>query len=208
MAVREIHVTKEMLDQGFDVEKRQLLAMVQAIELKAYRLLKERVIAAGYSKEIRWAENIKLCSNELTFAEETIWVIINAGMKEQVARRIWTLVGDLLQEGKSASDGFGHKLKCRAIDWVWGHRHMLFDQWQAAQDKLTFLESLPHIGPITKFHLARNLGMDVCKPDRHLVRIAGAEGPAALCRRLALASGDRIGVVDLVIWRAANLGMV
>ena len=89
----------------------------------------------------------------------------------------------------------------------------IFAEYKALRidSRLEFLERLPWIGPITKFHLARNLGMDVCKPDRHLLRIAKAHHgttPAALCGRLSRLSGDRIGVVDVVLWRAANLRLV
>jgi len=39
---------------------------------------------------------------------------------------------------------------------------------------------------------------------------AAAEGsaPQELCERLAKATGDRIAVVDLVLWRACNLGLL
>lgn len=172
-----------------------------------YVSLKERVLVE-YSQEVDWAANVRTCPDALYFAQETIWVILNAGMRAQVARVIQSRIVPLLEAGKSSSGGFGHKLKCRAIDAVWNDRDRLFGQWNEASDKLAFLESLPHIGPITKFHLARNLGLDFCKPDRHLVRIAGEETPKVMCQRLADATGDRIGVVDCVIWRAANLGWV
>jgi len=74
---------------------------------------------------------------------------------------------------------------------------------------MAFLASLPWIGEITKYHLGKNLGtLDTAKPDRHLVRIAGAEGAHALCARLARATGDKVATVDVVIWRAANLGLL
>jgi hypothetical protein len=52
--------------------------------------------------------------------------------------------------------------------------------------------------------------MDVCKPDRQLMRIAGRYRmtPEELCSTLAKKTGERIGTVDSVIWRAANLGMI
>lgn len=76
------------------------------------------------------------------------------------------------------------------------------------RQKVAYLRSLPWIGDITCWHLAKNYGHDVAKPDRHLVRIAGDEGVHGLCARLARESGDRVATVDLVIWRAANLGMI
>ena len=56
--------------------------------------------------------------------------------------------------------------------------------------------------------LAKNLGVDTAKPDRHLVRVAEATGyasPASLCEHLARMVGDTVAVVDLVIWRFATI---
>ena len=65
------------------------------------------------------------------------------------------------------------------------------------------------IGPITKFHLARNIGIDCAKPDRHLVRIAERFGwkdnIQGMCVKLAAYSGWRIGTVDLILWRYCNM---
>jgi hypothetical protein len=172
-----------------------------------YLSLKSAVIERGYTAEIDWAAGVQECSDAMSFACETIWVILNAGMREQVARIIQDRIMPCLHAGGSASEQFRHKLKCRAIDHVWNNRIRLYLEWAEAGDQLAYLETLPHIGPITKFHLARNLGLDVCKPDRHLVRIASPETPATLCERIAADTGDRIGLVDCVIWRAANLGL-
>jgi hypothetical protein len=52
--------------------------------------------------------------------------------------------------------------------------------------------------------------MDFCKPERQLKRVAGKYGktPEEFCTELAKKTGDRIGTVDTVMWRAANLGMI
>ena len=173
-----------------------------------YLHLKQKIAERGFAGEIEWATNVADCPDSQTFACETIWVILNAGMREQVARIIQDRIWPFLHRGESSSGGFNHKLKCRAIDYVWRERERLFAEWRAADDRLEYLERLPHIGPITKYHLARNLGMNVCKPDRHLVRIAAPLTPHEMCAMLAKATGDRIGVVDCVIWRSANLGLI
>lgn len=170
--------------------------------------IKARLVSAGYAPEIDWATGVKPCDSADDFACEACWVVLNAGMKEQVARGIWERIRPALQSGQPIDGLFNHKLKVRAIKEIWGNRELMFAMYCGAMDKLAFLQDLPHVGPITKFHLARNLGMDVCKPDRHLVRIAAPETPAALCERLSVATGDRVGVVDCVIWRAANLGWI
>jgi hypothetical protein len=73
---------------------------------------------------------------------------------------------------------------------------------------IKYLQTFAFLGPATSLHLAKNLGYDVVKPDRHLKRVAaalGVENPAELCRIISSVVGDRLAVVDLVIWRYATL---
>lgn len=177
--------------------------------LEVYRLLRDAVINHGHEDDIFWSEtNRKIARGEHDrFFSEYCFVVVNSGMKAQVARRIYEKVMPIVTNGGSASVVFHHEGKARAIDDVWKRREAELTRYLAAEDKLACCRSLPWIGDITKYHLAKNLGEDIAKPDRHLVRIAGAEGPHALCARLAKASGDRICTVDVVIWRAANLGL-
>ncbi|KKN87356.1 hypothetical protein LCGC14_0258100 [marine sediment metagenome] len=172
--------------------------------------LKQRVGEAGYWHEIDWSENLQRCQAPCHFIRDYIFVVCNSGMKAQIARVIFNKVMQAVTRGYSASLEFGHPGKSAAIDRALVEGTEWFDFYQTLGTdglRLQYLESLPWIGPITKWHLAKNLGMDCAKPDRHLVRIAGsAELAHELCRSLSEATGDRIPTVDLVIWRAANLG--
>lgn len=172
-----------------------------------YLALRRQLTELGYEDEAEWAENIKPVSDADDFWREFAWVVLNSGMKEQIARKIWNKVRPAVERGESAATVFGHKGKAAAIDLVWAHRQRLLSEYLAAEHKIDWIETLPWIGGITKWHLAKNFGFDCAKPDRHLVRIAGAEGTHAFCARLAQATGDRIATVDVVIWRAANLGL-
>lgn len=89
--------------------------------------------------------------------------------------------------------------------------HIGSDWW--AEFKRTYLatadtiEGLPYIGPITKYHLARNLGIDAVKPDRHLTRLAAHfsfDSPLSMCSYLAGMHNERIGVIDLVLFYAGS----
>lgn len=173
-----------------------------------YLDVKKRVADAGYEGEADWAQFLMPVADAQTFWSEFAWVVLNSGMKEQIARKIWGRVRPAVEGGASASTVFGHKGKAAAIDHVWANRDRLLAEYLAAPDKVEWCETLPWIGGITKWHLAKNYGHDCAKPDRHLVRIAGEEGPHALCARLAAETGDRIATVDVVIWRAANLGLL
>lgn len=183
------------------------------ISLADYQRLVSEIIARGYAREIVWAQEVGPPKTPKDFALEAIYVICNSGMKAQIARKIFENVMVHLKSGLPANGAFGHKGKCSAIDEIWTRRENYFQTWQKMATKtaqLFFLESLPWIGPITKYHLAKNFGMDCTKPDRHLMRIGEAHGttPEAICEELATASGHRLGTVDLVLWRAANLGLI
>jgi hypothetical protein len=177
-----------------------------------YLYFKEKLLQHGYEEEIIWAETVGVPKDALTFFQEYAWVVLNSGMKNQVAEGIWKRLQPHLISGGKVFDVFKHPGKAKAIQQVWENREDYYFHFKHLPEdsRLPWLQSLPWIGPITKFHLAKNYGMDVCKPDRHLVRIAAKceMTPEELCSSLALVTGDRIGVVDLVIWRAANLGWI
>lgn len=159
------------------------------------------------AEDIAWSQGIKPPVDAIDFAQEAIFVICNSGMHNVVARSIYTRVAKALWDGQSAGSVFGHRGKAAAIDRIWGERESLFADYRAAADKVAWLETLPWIGAITKWHLAKNFGVDCAKPDVHLVRVAERAGttPQLLCERLARETGYRVATVDLVIWRACAL---
>ena len=177
---------------------------------ETYLQLKRAVIDAGHSADIRWAQRVGPPTWAFGFWAEYGFVVVNSGMKNTVAAKIWERILHAHDCGEPFSSAFGHAGKVQALEDVLYNRHEWFARYQEAEDKLAFLESMPWIGPITKYHLAKNLGLDYCKPDRHLVRIAKGYGleVVEMCQALADATGDRIGTVDVVIWRAAAEGML
>jgi hypothetical protein len=180
------------------------------ITTERYYELHEAVIGYGFGHEIDWSETVPPVSDSFTFWAEYGWVVMNSGMKNQIARTIWEKVRPHVLAGGSAHDVFGHKGKAAAIDRVYAYREKLLQEYLQIpeSEKVSWLRTLPWIGEITCWHLAKNYGVDCAKPDRHLVRIAGAEGTHEMCARLAQATGYRIATVDYVLWRAANLGII
>ncbi|MCL4328727.1 MAG: hypothetical protein M1410_04010 [Candidatus Thermoplasmatota archaeon] len=70
------------------------------------------------------------------------------------------------------------------------------------------LREFPYIGPVTYYHLAKNIGIPVAKPDRHLSRLASRSGfrdVQEFCEFLSRKTGDRIQVIDIVLWRYATI---
>jgi hypothetical protein len=176
-----------------------------------YLELKNDLIALGYKHEIDWQTNLQPVSDAFVFRNECIWVILNSGLKEQIARSIWNSIQSAWAHGFNTDFAFKHPGKVKAIDFIRENYEAIFDGYCTSLDRLTYLQNIPFIGPITKYHLAKNLGYDVVKPDRHLVRIAkeyGYDNPTELCNSISAATGDKICVVDLVLWRSANLGLL
>jgi len=197
----------------FMVKTPDCLAERQTEELSTFSLqwyldIRNAVADAGYRTEYEWSESLQPVTSPDGFALEACWVVLNAGMKEQVARTIWERVRPQLEAGLPLA--FRHQGKRLAMWLIWDQRRSLFEAWERNGRSVHWLASLPWIGQITKWHLAKNLGVDCCKPDRHLVRLAKRTGetPAGLCERLSKLSGDRISTVDVILWRAANLGLM
>lgn len=180
------------------------------ISFAAFARLESEICAAGYAGDIEWSERVAEPTNAGDFAQEAIFVICNSGMRFTVAQGIFDRIMPRLFNGGSSHEVFGHKGKCAAIDHIWAERERLLAEYLVAPDKLAFCESLPFIGGITKYHLAKNFGADVAKPDIHLQRLADWEGTDAqsLCRRLAKESGYRASTVDLILWRACAIGLI
>lgn len=163
--------------------------------------------------DIDWADGCRPPDSAERFAEEAIYVICNSGMKNTVARRIYDDVMPTVRNGLGAKFAFGHEGKCRAIDLIWRDRARLHAEYMAQPDdarRVWYCSTLPWIGEITKYHLAKNFGVQVAKPDVHLQRLADLEQttPQALCERLAVETGYRVATVDVLLWRACANGLI
>lgn len=164
----------------------------------------EEYVKANFKSEMDYVEFRKF--EDMTihdFVIEYIYVVLNTGMKNQVAEKIFfklKATGDLSL--------IHHLGKQKAIREVIQKSFTLFDYLKKAENKLAYLETLPFIGPVTKYHLARNLGLDYAKPDRHLEKLSkrfNYTSVQTMCAELAKESGYRIGTVDVILWRYSNM---
>ncbi|BEP34318.1 hypothetical protein GmRootV59_12920 [Variovorax sp. V59] len=163
--------------------------------------------------DVEWSESIAPPATADDFAQEAIFVICNSGMKNTVARMIFDRCIGALAAGTPVIDVFKHKGKVAAIEAIWADRAGLLSMYllrKTDADRLEMLAALPWIGGITKYHLAKNFGANVAKPDVHLQRLADREGCTAqsLCERLAGEVGLRAATVDVVLWRACANGVI
>lgn len=170
-----------------------------------YNQIKKMIIDKGYGNEIKWINNIPNPIDKIWFFREYSWVVINSGMKNTVAEKIFK---NFWNNGSLDFSAINHPNKNKALKKVFERLDFYFLHFTKSKNKLMYLKSLPHIGDVTKYHLARNLGLNYAKPDRHLVRISNLfehTNVQELCKKLSILTEDPIGLVDLVLWRFATL---
>lgn len=191
-----------------------------------YIYAKNTIIDSGYEEEILWQSSS--CFDDLdeaSFLRELAWVILSSGMKERVIRKLfsnisecffyWQSAKKIIENGEKCFNDaiiyFNNKPKISSIIYA-AHKlnEIEFDDFkiEVYEDPIGNLQEFPYIGPITVYHLAKNIGLPVAKPDRHLTRIANAEGYSdvqAFCKHISYLCGDPVPVVDIVLWRFATI---
>ena len=191
-----------------------------------YLNAKEAVIAEGFGPEIDWQENASLNRiDESTFLRESAWVVLCSGFSEAVLRNRFPAITSAFlhwcnarsiqvsrdQCRTRALSVFGHASKIEAIIQIVDRvadEGMDKIRNEIKRRPADFLQELPFIGPVTSYHLAKNLGLDVTKPDRHLVRMAKRTGFGSvnsMCATISDLIGDKISVIDIVLWRYSIL---
>jgi hypothetical protein len=194
--------------------------------LASYYLAKLAVVGAGFEQEITWQERQSMADiTESVFLREAAWVVLSSGMRESVIRRLFPAVESAFGKWQSAGWIVKHRARCKAhAEHAFRHPGKLdalveISRTVSSRGVASLLEDLrkhgpdslrmlPYMGPATSRHLAKNLGIDTAKPDRHLVRVAKATGYGSadsLCEYVASIVGDTVAVVDLVIWRFATI---
>lgn len=192
----------------------------------SYLDAKQLVISAGYANEIDWQEGVRFDDlTEAKFLREYCWVVFSSGFRESVLRKKFADLTKSFSSLTSASEITANRASCRrAALKVFGHqgkvhavldtcKQIHLDGFDSIRDQLRvggveFIDRLPFMGPATSYHFAKNIGLNVVKPDRHLVRIANAAGfasPHDFCESINAVVGDPISVVDIVVWRFATL---
>lgn len=171
-----------------------------------------------YMNHLPWPGHV----DDGDFLSDLAWCVYNGGMRQAVIRAKWPALMDAFSGFwpdyvvdperrcvEKALKVINHRGKAEAIvkaaqkvleDSPIGHKLESLSDSEA----LDYLQTYPYIGPITRYHLARNLGFDVVKPDRHLVRLARAldyGSPDALVSEIAKLTGERKGFIDYVLWR-------
>ena len=160
-------------------------------------------------------------------------MILAGGFSQKTAKKIHAKIMNFLCENGADFDSliqiFNNKNKINAICKIWNNRVDLCNDYYALEslnDKLNFLQKLPHIGKITANHLARNLGEDVVKYDVWIQRLgcvfAGKNlsiDNANLSPEIKSACDDMFmhlvretklprGYIDVVLWKSCQVKLI
>lgn len=187
-----------------------------------------------YGDEMRQIESVRF--SDVTpehFFQEYVWVVHATGFRASVVGKFmprlvkaygpWDRLakeffGDVMERVKAVCN---NPQKARAVhatarlmsDRVFsGDGASASVRWREFRDSslsdVEKLSDLPYIGKITRFHLARNIGLLECvKPDLHLVRMAdhwGFSSCEEMCRSMREGEDTPLGIVDLALWYAAS----
>ena len=167
------------------------------------------------------------------FASLCAYVILAGGFSQKTAKKIHRQIMDFLNNNGADFGGlillFNNKNKINAICKIWENRVDFCSGYYAMEsldEKLNYLQKLPHIGKITANHLARNLGEDVVKYDVWIQRLGcmfagkkidvdntklSSEIKAACDDMFAYLAGQTglpRGYIDVVLWKALQQGLI
>ena len=175
----------------------------------------------------------KLKSDEFAYA--VFYVILAGGFSQKTAKKIHKIIIEKMPENPNTDDLlkiFNNKNKINAICKVWQNRKNFCDNFYACRnldEKLKYLQTLPHIGKITANHLARNLGENIVKYDIWIQRLGVVySGNSRLAQKIDNGKLDKDikkccdcmfdfleqetklprGYIDVVLWKGLQNGLI
>lgn len=175
------------------------------------------VYAAGYSEEIHYFSNLRPFEEQKPggFVYEYIYVILNSGISAKSAKKIYDRVIKAMEtDPENWTDEIPNvpwkkSAICRAVadgqDW--------FEVIKATapEERIKVIRTLPGMeGDALGYHLARNMGIDTVKPDRHLKRLAARfdyRNPMEMCLDIQsdFEKKLKLGTIDYILWRYCTI---
>ena len=174
----------------------------------------------------------KICDAD-EFANHCAYVILAGGFSQQTAKKIHEKIMNQLRRSGVGFNAliqiFNNKNKINAICKIWENRNQFRDEYyklETLDERLLYLQKLPHIGKITANHLARNLGEDVVKYDIWIQRLGCAFANKKLpidngnlCADIKSACDDMFaylvretglprGYIDVVLWKSCQVKLI
>ncbi|NKB37976.1 MAG: hypothetical protein GKR93_12570 [Gammaproteobacteria bacterium] len=194
--------------------------------IEFYGKAKDIVVDSGYSWEIEWQESRnqeKISESE--YLREYAWVILCSGFRESTIRKIFDSISLCFCDWESSEEIVRNEIVCketalkvfgnkRKIDAIIKMSQILAEMGfstlreNLASNPKSTLIAFPYIGEITYQHLLKNLGFEIAKSDRHLVKLAsdlGVDSVADMCSSISKKTGESVNIIDIVLWRYMTL---
>lgn len=206
-----------------------------------YLMLKLKMLGLDSDRrsfdDIRYNLNNNVKFSAEDFAYECFYVVCVAGFKQDYAKVMCEKIIDFIQKHDNFTEDdllgiYKNKGKVKAISEIWRNRNSYRDAFyaiEAVEEKVNFLGSLPYIGDITKYHLARNLGLNFVKYDIWIQRLGVALYGTyeyidkvdnskllpqikyfcdTMFKKIEEQTGEKVGFIDVVLWRACQKGLI
>ena len=168
----------------------------------------------GFQEEVEWCQNRDFSKiTPLEFLNEYMFAVFSSsGLNYNVVRKSMDAFLKSFKDGENAFETIkNHRMK-DAITRMWVAYEQTFEMLKSKstdEDKIEYLATLRQIGKKEKYHLARNLGLNCVKPDRHMDRLAERwefSTPLLMCQEIQKRRPEfRMGTIDVVLWRYCNL---
>jgi len=191
-----------------------------------YYRAKSHVYEKGFFKEVYSQERRsidQICKSD--FFREYAWVVLSSGLSEKVVLSVFPKLTKIFNNWRNplkiidnhttlfpkALRVFRNKQKISALFEMARYlvdKSISFVTTLIKKHGLNYLMQFKYLGPATSAHLAKNIGFNFAKPDRHLMRICNHFGFSCVdtfCEEIAYITGDKKSVVDLILWRYATL---
>ena len=193
---------------------------------RIYEVARKIVQESEFQWESSWQADLDPQQfEERDLLREGAWVILCSGFREAIVRRLfgqislcfcdWESAAEISQKRHqciiSALDIFQNQRKVEAIGRMASDISLVgFDivKREISQAPLNRLKEFFMIGDVTASHLAKNLGFEFAKNDRHISRLCQTLGyahPHFLCDHISSVFGDSRQVVDITLWRAMEI---
>lgn len=148
-----------------------------------------------------------LMTNFDDFFYEYVYVVCASGFRAKIAARLTPELVKCHGDMDKMQEIFKNQTKLNSIKKVWDMKSD-WDNVRKTFKTVDDLVNLPYIGNITKFHLARNIGLLSCaKPDLHLCKWADKitgnsdeETVSMITQAIADKLGRKQGTVDFALW--------
>ncbi|SRR5579871_1365872 len=191
-----------------------------------YKMAECYTRAAGFGWEADWQRSRVFGDfSERDLLRETAWVIMCSGFRESTVRCCFGYISLCFCDWESAREIARHRRACidtaaarfqnyRKLNAIVNVADTICEagfsrlQSRIHREPIVELQQFPFVGPTTSWHLAKNLGLNVAKNDRHLAKFAeqyGFSSAHTLCQVIADMTGEPKSVVDIVLWRFATL---